>query len=102
MPPKRKQNQGKESRSKISKSSKTTSIPSTSQASSTSTTSSGMGLPAEQESLQSHAMDRGVPPPVSSIINTNGELDPLPLITYNDIDVVISDTMEQISGIKNM
>ena len=53
----------------------------------------------QQQSEQLPAWEGGVPPPVleqdSSTITTNGESDPLPLITYNDIDVFISDSMKQ-------
>ena len=53
----------------------------------------------QQQSEQLPAWEGGVPPPVleqvSSTIATNGESDPLPLITYNDIDVFISDSMKQ-------
>ena len=53
----------------------------------------------QQQSEQLPAWEGGVPPPlleqVSSTRTTNGESDPLPLITYNDIDVFISDSMKQ-------
>ena len=53
----------------------------------------------QQQSEQLPAWEGGFPPPVqeqvSSTKTTNGESDPLPLITYNYIDVFISDSMKQ-------